>query len=361
MRVLLLAVIVLFDQVSCLRVVVTGATGRIGRLVVHRLLEEGHTVQAIVRDANKANEVLPSAAERVLLDLGSSSDEEIAISCSGADRMIWCATGFTDAGESIDVDGMRRWPQLLACEETKQLEAPRVVMLSSAGVTRPDWEDAKKERLIGASDIPIIRLNPGGILGRKVEAENELRASGVSYCVVRPTGLKFEGWPRGRPILSQGDVAVGRTNPDDLAALLVNVLHEPKASGKTFEAFTLAGYPPARELTPVLERLRPDADGPLPEAAVDATYDALQQLCAPHTPHRTHRAARTATSAFSPHRLEPVDLSMWVTLRTGYPARSRTQQSWRWAALMSRSTRDLYRHERGMHHPRHVSRRWRPV
>ena len=43
---------------------------------------------------------------------------------------------------------------------------PRVVMLSSAGVTRPGWDEAKKEKLVGAADIPIIRLNPGGILGK---------------------------------------------------------------------------------------------------------------------------------------------------------------------------------------------------
>ena len=50
--------------------------------------------------------------------------------------------------------------------------------------------------------------------------------------VVRPTGLKFEDWPRGRSILSQGDVAVGRTNPVDLAESLVALLAEPAASGK---------------------------------------------------------------------------------------------------------------------------------
>ena len=131
-------------------------------------------------------------------------------------------------------------------------------------------------RLVGASDIPIIRLNPGGILGKKCEAEELLRGSGFPYCVVRPTGLKFEGWPRGRPVLSQGDVAVGRTNPTDLAALLIALLDEPAATGKTFEFFTLAGYPAPRSPAAALERLVPDAAGPIDEAAVDAAYSRLQ-------------------------------------------------------------------------------------
>ena len=44
-------------------------------------------------------------------------------------------------------------------------------MLSSAGVTRPSWSDDKKTKRAGAADIPIVRLNPGGILGLKCDAE----------------------------------------------------------------------------------------------------------------------------------------------------------------------------------------------
>merc|ERR1719231_444272 len=148
-----------------------------------------------------------------------------------------------------------------AVEVSGSSQGQAVVMLSSAGVTRPEWDDAKKQRLVGASDIPIIRLNPGGILGKKCEAEQLLRSSGFPYVVVRPTGLKFEGWPQGRPVLSQGDVAVGRTNPSDLAAHLVAVLDEAAATGKTYEFFTLAGYPAPRELAPVLSPLALDATG----------------------------------------------------------------------------------------------------
>lgn len=79
-------------------------------------------------------------------------------------------------------------------------------------------------------------------------------------------------------MLSQGDVAVGRTNPTDLAHHLVTVLSEPLAQGKTHEYFTLAGYPAPRDLGPALAQLSPDAAGAIDEAAVSATYAALQQL-----------------------------------------------------------------------------------
>jgi hypothetical protein len=149
-------------------------------------------------------------------------------------------------------------------------------MLSSAGVTRPEWSEDKKQRLEGAADIPIIRLNPADVLGKKRAAETRLRQSGLPYAIVRPTGLK-DSWPAGRPIFSQGDVAVGRSAPADVANVLVGLLDQPDAVGKTFEMLTLTGYPPARSLAPALRRLMSDKDGPLSPAAVEASYALLQQ------------------------------------------------------------------------------------
>lgn len=42
--------------------------------------------------------------------------------------------------------------------------------------------------------------------------------------------------------------------------------------------FTLAGYPAPRSLSSLLAPLGSDSDGPMEEAAVDATYRAMQQL-----------------------------------------------------------------------------------
>jgi uncharacterized protein YbjT (DUF2867 family) len=43
----------------------------------------------------------------------------------------------------------------------------------------------------------------------------------------------------GRPILSQGDVAVGRVNIDDVAKVLVSAAQSPQADSQTFEVVTL--------------------------------------------------------------------------------------------------------------------------
>ena len=206
----------LLAPAAALNVAVAGATGRVGRLVVQTLLDEGNSVVALARSAEKASEVLPKAVDCRCVDFGTAGAADVQTALASADHLIWCASGFTESGESIDALGLKA--------VTESSFKGTVVMCSSAGVTRPEWSESKSARLVGAADIPIIRLNPGGILQQKAKAEQMLRDSGLAYSIVRPTGLKFDGWPRGRPILSQGDVAVGRTNPDGLAAVLVGAL-----------------------------------------------------------------------------------------------------------------------------------------
>lgn len=101
---------------------------------------------------------------------------------------------------------------------------------------------------------------------------------GVSYCIFRPTGLN-DKWPSGsRPIFSQGDVAVGRINRKDVATILADCIDTPQATGKTFEAFSVEGYPPASSISDAVGRLRPDSDGPISIETLSATYSSMQQL-----------------------------------------------------------------------------------
>ena len=218
------------------------------------------------------------------------------LALNGCDAAIWCATGFSDAPgdsivdklkklmgiaiapkQSVDAVGVPALAKSFSSAPNKT-KCPKVVMLSSAGVTRPSWDEKKKEMFPGSADIPIVRLNPFGILGIKKESEEKLRQSGVDYCIVRPAGLN-DNWPAGsRPVFTQGDVAVGRINRKDVAKILVDVLSTPEATGKTFEAITLAGYPPAVSIIPALSKLKTDKEGLPSLESIEATYTAMQQL-----------------------------------------------------------------------------------
>lgn len=286
------------------KVAVAGATGRTGSLVVAELVQRKIEVVALVRDTEKALELLPSSVTCVQCNL--ESEDEIRGAVAGCDAAVWCATGFSDAPSSawdkvkavfnvavtpkrsIDYVGV---PALARAMQQQQDAAvtnngdddtapsyPKVVMLSSAGVTRPSWDDNKKKLFEGAADIPIVRLNPFGILDIKAESEQKLRETGVDYCVVRPCGLN-DAWPaKSRPIFSQGDVAVGRINRSDVADLLVDVLSSPAAVGKTFEAVTMTGYPPAPSIEKAMSGLLPDTAGIPSNEMLGVTYAMMQQL-----------------------------------------------------------------------------------
>jgi dihydrodipicolinate reductase len=88
------------------RVLVAGATGRVGRLVVQELLNRENStvvVRALVRDVGKAKTILPANSDRleiVRCELSSSAD--VAKVCKDSDAIIWCATGFSDSSSPID-------------------------------------------------------------------------------------------------------------------------------------------------------------------------------------------------------------------------------------------------------------------
>jgi uncharacterized protein YbjT (DUF2867 family) len=150
---------------------------------------------------------------------------------------------------------------------------PLVVSISSGGVERNAivGDDAARR----AKELPIVRLNPGGVLNYKLFAETAVRESGLPYTVIRCTGLVEESafsppaaeaapaaasaaeggeakaaTPAPAPVVpatpapdspvpyleaDQGDTMVGRITRDDAAAAVVEALRSPDAVSKTFE------------------------------------------------------------------------------------------------------------------------------
>ena len=71
-------------------VLVTGATGNVGRVVVHDLLRSGHDVRALTRDADRARQLLGGEVDVVAADLADRPRVDRAL--AGVDR-VFLATG----------------------------------------------------------------------------------------------------------------------------------------------------------------------------------------------------------------------------------------------------------------------------
>lgn len=112
---------------------------------------------------------------------------------------------------------------------------PQLILVSSAGVERNakigNDEEARKK------DIPIVQLNPGATLNHKYAGEVAVRSSGLSYAVIRPTGMSDDAATAGPALLeaSQGDRITGKVARSEIAALVATAAGLPAAANKTFE------------------------------------------------------------------------------------------------------------------------------
>eukprot|EP00191_Tetraselmis_sp_GSL018_P017918 CAMPEP_0177587416 /NCGR_PEP_ID=MMETSP0419_2-20121207/5637_1 /TAXON_ID=582737 /ORGANISM="Tetraselmis sp., Strain GSL018" /LENGTH=629 /DNA_ID=CAMNT_0019077459 /DNA_START=24 /DNA_END=1913 /DNA_ORIENTATION=+ len=116
---------------------------------------------------------------------------------------------------------------------------PQIVQVSSAGVERNARVAGDDEAR--SKEIPIVRLNPGGILDYKYEGELAVRASSLTYTIVRPTGLEQSDESKGatrpcRPLEAcQGDAISGKISREEVARVVCASLFTPFSVGKTFE------------------------------------------------------------------------------------------------------------------------------
>jgi uncharacterized protein YbjT (DUF2867 family) len=219
-------------------VLVIGATGRTGRLIVGRLLERGVPVRAMVRDAAKGRELLPTDVPQVVGDVRRA--DTLAEPLAGAGAVIVATCSSADPGndaETVDYYGTcHLMPQAAAAG------VDLVVFISTIYATRPEhYQDVEPTSL-----------------GWKARAEEMIRSSGVPYCIVRSGWLTdAEG---GEPLaVSQGDVAEGRIARSDLADVCTQLLSLPDARGKTFEVVA-APEGQAPSLRSAVGALAPDAE-----------------------------------------------------------------------------------------------------
>ncbi|NRQ31371.1 NAD(P)H-binding protein [Nonomuraea sp. NN258] len=167
------------------KILVTGATGNVGRHVVTELAEAGIEVRALVRDPSKAR--LPEGVEVVRGDLTRPETLEAALDDVESVFLVW--PGF--AAETAE-------PVIKAIAQ----HARRLVYLSANGADLADGEEPTifhqaVERLIRQSGISWTMLRPGGFA-----ANTLMWADQIKQGVVR--------WPFGaasRPLIHEKDIA----------------------------------------------------------------------------------------------------------------------------------------------------------
>jgi uncharacterized protein YbjT (DUF2867 family) len=225
-------------------VLVVGATGGIGRLVVATAQRHGLDVRALVRDPARAEGLL-SGADLVRGDL--EAPESLTAAVAAVDAIVFThgGNGSPDAAQRIDYGGVAAVLQALAGR------TPRLALMTSIGVSR--------RGAYGGST--------GQLLDWKRRSERLVRASGAPYTVVRPGWFDAVGPGDQRLVLEQTDTGNGGVGRDQLAEVLVRSLLTDTAVNRTFELFAEVGPAPS-DWTGLFGALTPD-----PAEGLDAAGD----------------------------------------------------------------------------------------
>ncbi|MEL7070209.1 MAG: SDR family oxidoreductase [Cyanobacteria bacterium J06581_3] len=247
-------------------VLVAGATGGVGQLVVANLVATGYSVRVLTRSATKATGMFDGKVDIAVGDI--RQPETLSAATDGITHLI-CATGTTalpsarwdfqvDLG-SNPVEQAINWAKIYLDEDFRNSNArntpeavdaigisnlvqaapedlQRFVFVSSCGVTRKD-------------EFPYTILNGYGVLDAKGKGETAILRSGLPYTIIRP-GQLTDGPYTSRDfntliqastdsklgvVVDTGESINGQSSRIDVAAACVACLKIAAAENKAFE------------------------------------------------------------------------------------------------------------------------------
>jgi uncharacterized protein YbjT (DUF2867 family) len=248
---------------SPLTVLVTGATGRTGSLVVQKLRQQPQqfNVRGLARSADKITAQFGSMDGFYLGDI--CDPESLKPALAGCDALVILTSAvpqmkappapgerpeftFANGGtpEAVDYQG-----QINQIEAAKAAGVSHIVLVGSMGGTNDQH--------------PLNSIGNGNILIWKRKAEAYLIDSGLTYTIIRAGGLQDQ--PGGRRELLVGkDDALLNNPPDgiptsipraDVAELVVRSLLEPNAQNKAFDVISKPEDTPGAVVTSEFSQL----------------------------------------------------------------------------------------------------------
>ena len=156
------------------RILVLGASGQIGRLLIPKLIAAGYSVIAGIRDASKAVEPEQAGAEIRIADL----EGELGALFEGIDIVIFTAGSGSATGKdkTLTVD---LWGAVQAIRASENSQVQRFIMVSALKAEDPNrGSEALKPYLVA-----------------KHTADEILKQSSLAYSILRP-GLLTDGEER---------------------------------------------------------------------------------------------------------------------------------------------------------------------
>ena len=158
--------------VILVKIIVFGANGKTGRLVVEKILEGGHEVSAFVRDPSKLTiqhdnlHIIKGQATEKRAVSDAIKGKELVISCLGSDKGLKKTTVLHDMTSNI----------VAAMTEHN---VDRIIYMASAGI------DNEIPGIVGKITMKLL----GNVLKDHHNAVAEIKRNSLTYTIVRPLSL----------------------------------------------------------------------------------------------------------------------------------------------------------------------------
>lgn len=160
-----------------MKILVLGAAGRTGRLVVSKALDAGHDVVAFVRDP--AHFDIEDA--RLQVAVGNVHDcDSLAAAMRGVDVVISAVgpAGKSSAGVMTATAGH-------AIDAMRETGARRLIFVTGAGVEQPEDVPVLASRIV----LPLMKLFARELVEDALNAVETIKASEIDWVVVRAPRL----------------------------------------------------------------------------------------------------------------------------------------------------------------------------
>jgi len=207
-------------------ILVTGATGFVGRALIERLVNEGERPRCLVRDEAKARQVLPAAVDLVTGNI--LHPETLAPACADIDIVVdssFMTAELKPHGEetyyNVNVSGTAN-----LVDAAKRAGVSRFVAVSGLG-TKPD--------------------KPGTYMQGRYLAEETIRGSGLGWSIIQPSiqfgsgSAFFKGLadlirtvPVAVPVAGSGKEPFQPIWVEDVATCLIKMIRDPSCDGHVY-------------------------------------------------------------------------------------------------------------------------------
>ncbi len=212
-------------------ILITGATGYIGRHLVARLVQQGERPRCLVRDLKRAGQILPGA--KVDLVQGDTTQPgTLRLVMQGVDTVIHTAFITAErkqsAGNHYDTTNVEGTANVV--KAAKSAGVSRIIAVSGLG-TKPD--------------------KPGSYMQGRYLAEQMIKESGMTWTIIQPSVLFGKDAPfiKGLtdlirtspvvPLIGGGKIMFQPIYVEDVVSVIVEVLNEPERTAN--KTFTIGG------------------------------------------------------------------------------------------------------------------------